>query len=100
MKICSYCNGDSPIEALYCINCGQLFQEMTGPTYRLSHTTHDNYVLPDGLEIGPYIGRYTEPFLRPMRIRLTRKQILGLKDNIEIIGGDLYLHGHRIIPID
>jgi dTDP-D-glucose 4,6-dehydratase len=36
MKYCSYCNGDSPIDAVYCINCGALFQANTGQTYKLA----------------------------------------------------------------
>lgn len=49
MKYCYYCNDmfGSPIEALYCINCGALFQANTGRTYKLT-PAHEK-------EIGPYI---------------------------------------------
>ncbi len=35
MKSCSYCNGTSPINAKFCINCGALFQANVGSTYKL-----------------------------------------------------------------
>jgi len=71
MKVCPYCNEESPIDAVYCIMCGALFQANVGQTYKLNNNSAGNnkkkcyyrfhasyvYTLQDGTEVGPFIDK-------------------------------------------
>lgn len=89
MKYCSYCNDNSPTEALYCINCGALF---TGQTYKLNNTRIIS-PQPTGAPLAHNFDYY-----------MTWKELITLIrregcDNITIDREVIYYKGQRVIII-
>lgn len=107
---CAKCNGESPNDARFCIECGaSVFAAATGVTTRIGNIneTNDYKVLVEGTVAGPYIPtREAELDLHQLYF-IYRKDLPALLKQtntfvypIGIGDYDIYYMGRKVVFID